>query len=1277
MKFNSNHNKIIHYNFPTFDSKNQSILPKTFFNFKIYIPSKINNIKINNSNNKIICNSILDSGSICNFISKNFVNQYNLKTKNTKNSIIIKGISGTTIINEFVELKFKFFVKIQNKFYLLPFKEKFLVTDKIPIDILIGNTFIRKFELHYNYKNNFIYTNMAYTQFCKLNFSKNFSNSKNYKNFKNKLKNSKIFANLNNLNYYVFEHNKNFSKLSTNENHTNHNYKNFNNNYYNNNNNRNFINKNINHNDFNYFSTNFKNSNIKNDGLKNSLYYPNSYINNSSIKSNSPLYYLNNLSNSILKSGKFSKIKNFKNNSEDKYFVAFISKKNNKISRRNNKYNYNIEIYSFLSNNEEYYDDEDDENEEEDKLEDIPPQYRDIATVFSKKEADKLPPHRPVDCKIVLQKGATLHYGPIYPISEEESKVLKEYIEENLKKGFIRPSESPAGYPVLFQLKKDGTLRLCVDYKKLNEVTIRNSYPIPLISEIIEKVKDAKYFTKLDLRSAYNLVRIHPGDEYKTAFRTKYGHFEYLVMPFGLRNAPATFQSFINMVLRPFLEKFVILYLDDILIYSKTKEEHHQQVHQVLEKLLENGLYAKLKKCEFDKDKVEFLGYVLSGEGIATDPKKISSIKEWPKPTCVKDVQRFVGLCNYYRRFVKNFAMLAKPLHNLTKKNSKFIWTDACEKSFNELKNRLITSPILMHPNPEKPYIVECDSSNYAIGAILSQKDENNKLHPVAYYSRSLNNAEINYSITDKELLAIKSAFSTWRHLLLGAKHQITVFTDHRNLLYTLGGKIGNQRQHRWHLFFQQYNFQLIYRQGRKNGKPDSLSRRPDYMVKPEVVKEEFILDSKNIKEVPCFIGIMSELIDKIIQETKEDSFAKRIFDYFSSNNSNLNDTPFRNMNKFKINNNMILYNNLIYIPYNLRTDILKKYHDSPSSGHLGIKRTEELITRNYWWPELHKDVKDYVKSCEICARSKYSRHKRYDYLRPLEVPDRPWKSIEIDFLCGLPNSRGYTIIMVIVDRFSKMIHLKPFRDLPNTKRTAKAFMDLVFKLHGLPSDIYTDRGSQFTSSLWKKIMDNLKIKTKIATTDHHETVGQVERNNSYIEQYLRAYSKSYTHKDWVDWLYLAEFAYNNAIHESTNETPFFINYGFHPSMDDLFLFENNETNNLYIKNINDNFIKIKNILNISIQKYKKYADKRRTDAPELSVGNFAWVNPPPSFKPEFSKLSPCKYGPFRILEKLENNNYKIDISNSPFPKAYPIFHISELEPYFKSPLRFKRRNNN
>eukprot|EP00833_Pecoramyces_ruminatium_P002480 jgi/Orpsp1_1/1176512/evm.model.c7180000057878.1 len=354
----------------------------------------------------------------------------------------------------------------------------------------------------------------------------------------------------------------------------------------------------------------------------------------------------------------------------------------------------------------------------------------------------------------------------------------------------------------------------------------------------------------------------------------------------------------------------------------------------------------------------------------------------------------------------KTFQKIARPLHNLTKKNVKFIWNEKCENAFNELKKRLTSTPLLRHPDPEKPFIVECDASNYAVGSILSQKDENNVLHPVAYFSRSLHDAELNYSITDKELLAIRSAFINWRHLLLGAKHKVTVYTDHRNLLYTLGGKIGNQRQHRWHLFFQEYDFQLIYRQGRKNGKPDSLSRRPDYIKSNEEIIQENVLDSKNVPDIPCFVGIISDFIDKIINYTKNDEFAKRIIKYLNSENNENIKPPYKNINKFKIENNLILYNHLIYIPENLRLEILKRSHDKPTCGHLGIRRTEELILRNYWWPKLHEDVISYVKSCEDCARNKFSRHKKYDFLRPLETPDRPWRSIEIDFLCGLPKSK-------------------------------------------------------------------------------------------------------------------------------------------------------------------------------------------------------------------------------------------------------------------------------
>ena len=454
--------KTVNYDLSTLNDP----LPSTFFTFKSFIPTL-------DKNNKVIktqVKSILDCGSYCNFISKNLVSKLKLNPQKLQTPVHVKGISGDTDpINECVPLKFHLKLSINNKFYFIRFKQNFLVTDHVPTDLLLGNQFMHKFHIHYNYEKNYIYSTIS----------------------------------------------------------------------------------------------------------------------------------LNHFKNNIIKS--FTR--------------------NTKPKRRNPSFNYNFLIYSFLSQKDE-------SGSDEPNIEDIPDQYRDLAIVFSKKEADKLPPHRLTDCEIILKEGATLHYGPMYPLTLEESEVLQEYIKDMLKKGFIRESHSPAGYPILFQKKHDGSLRLCVDYKKLNAVTIRNSYPLPLINDIIERVKGAKYFTKLDLRSAYNLIRIKEGDEYKTAFRTKYGHYEYLVMPFGLKNAPAVFQSFINSVLRPFLEKSVILYLDDILIYSDTLEDHHKTVRAVLKKLIENNLFAKLSKCEFDKDEVEFLGHVISGTGVSTDPKKIKTIEE-------------------------------------------------------------------------------------------------------------------------------------------------------------------------------------------------------------------------------------------------------------------------------------------------------------------------------------------------------------------------------------------------------------------------------------------------------------------------------------------------------------------------------------------------------------------------------------------------------------------------------------------------------------------------
>jgi hypothetical protein len=351
------------------------------------------------------------------------------------------------------------------------------------------------------------------------------------------------------------------------------------------------------------------------------------------------------------------------------------------------------------------------------------------------------------------------------------------------------------------------------------------------MSELRERVAGATIFTKLDLKDGYHLIRIREGDEWKTAFRTRYGHYEYKVMPFGLVNAPATFQAMMNVILREFLDLGVVVYLDDILIYSKTPEEHEDLVKKVLAKLEQHDLAVSLKKSVFHVKKVEFLGYIVSTEGVTMSEKKVESIMKWEAPRSVKDVQIFIGFANFYRRFIKDFSRICKPITETLKgKGGKgsFYWGKEQDEAFEELKRRFTTAPILAHFYPERKTVIETDASDFALGCVLSQY-QGKRLHPVAFHSRKLNNAERNYEIHDKELLAILEAFKEWKHYLVGADEPVTVFTDHQNLQYFLTTKVWNPRQIRWAQWLANFNFKIVYRPGARGGKPDALSRRPEY----------------------------------------------------------------------------------------------------------------------------------------------------------------------------------------------------------------------------------------------------------------------------------------------------------------------------------------------------------------------------------------------------------------------------------------------------------------
>ena len=429
-----------------------------------------------------------------------------------------------------------------------------------------------------------------------------------------------------------------------------------------------------------------------------------------------------------------------------------------------------------------------------DPRDNVPAEFREYLDVMSQETVEALPKHKSYDCQIELKNGETAPWGPIYPLSETELETLREWLKEMLKNGKIRRSMSPARSPILFVPKPNGRgLRLCVDYRALNRITIPNRYPLLLMQELQDRVQGAQWFTKMDLKNGFNLIRIREGDEWKTAFRTRYGLYEFQVMPFGLTNAPSTFQDMMNHIFSDMLDLGLIAYMDDILTYAKTRKEHDRIVRETLKRLQGNGLAVAADKCVWRTTEVEFLGYVLSRDGVKMAQNKVEAVLSWKAPESLTEVQAFLGFANFYRRFIQDDSWVARPLTELTKKAEKWVWSREAEAAFQELKERFTTAPILSHFNAQKPVIIETDTLDFAVGAVLSQRDDEGRLHPVAFHSRKFQPGEINYEIHDKELLAIVDAFKHWRRYCEGATNQVQVFSDHQNLEYFTTTKVLNR----------------------------------------------------------------------------------------------------------------------------------------------------------------------------------------------------------------------------------------------------------------------------------------------------------------------------------------------------------------------------------------------------------------------------------------------------------------------------------------------------
>ncbi|KAK3535520.1 hypothetical protein QTP70_016934 [Hemibagrus guttatus] len=628
----------------------------------------------------------------------------------------------------------------------------------------------------------------------------------------------------------------------------------------------------------------------------------------------------------------------------------------------------------------------------------LPQPYADFERVFSEERASRLPEHQVWDCAINLLPNTSLPKGRIYPLSLPESKAMEDYIEGALAAGHIRPSTSPAAAGFFFIEKKDGGLRPCINYRGLNAITVRYPYPLPLVPAALEQLCGAWVFTKLDLRSAYNLVRIQEGDERKTAFHMTHGHYEYCVMPFGLTNTPAVFQALINEVFRDLLGRGVIAYIDDILVYSTSMEDHVRQVREVLARLQRHHLFVKLEKCDFHRTTVAFLGYVISPRGVEMDTNKVRAVSEWPAPATIKELQWFLGFANFYRRFITSYSSVAAPLTSLLRgKPKKLNWTDQARAAFQRLNDCFTTAPILCHPDPDRPFVVEVDTSSSGLGAVLSQRHgDPGKVHPCAFYSRKHTTAEIKYDVGNRELLAIKAALEEWRHWLEGARHPFQVLTDHRNLEYLRGAKRLNPRQARWALFFTRFQFTVSYRPGSKNGKVDALSQQSEGAG--DLRQPEFILPAT---------ALLAPVLGEIRRTHSEEPPPA--------------DCPPRRL----------------FVPLQFRPQVMRWVHKAPSSGHPGTRRSAQLVSRRFWWPSLGFDVEDFVRQCATCAQAWTSRQRPEGLLEPLPVPRRPWSHLSVDFLTDLPDSGGFMAIMVVVDRFSKGCKLVPLKGLPTALQTA------------------------------------------------------------------------------------------------------------------------------------------------------------------------------------------------------------------------------------------------
>ena len=857
---------------------------------------------------------------------------------------------------------------------------------------------------------------------------------------------------------------------------------------------------------------------------------------------------------------------------------------------------------------------------------------------------------------------------PVRRIPAHKREEARHLLQDMLAKGVIQPSCSPWASPIVLVPKKDGSVRFCIDYRKVNAATRRDAYPLPRIDDTLDTLAGAKWFSTLDMVSGYWQVEVADEDKEKTAFCTPDGLFEFNVLPFGLCNGPATFQRLMDLVLTNLQWSSCLVYLDDVIVVGRTFTEHLRNLESVFQRLRKAGLKLKPKKCAFFRREVLYLGHIVSHEGIATDPAKTSKVAQWPTPTTTKEVQKFLGFAGYYRRFIRDFAAMAKPLHRLTERNAHFKWTVECQRAFEDLRGRLTTTPVLAYPDYTKPFILDTDASDFGIGAVLAQRDEDGQERVVAFASRILSKAERRYCVTRRELLAVVVFTQHFRPYLLG--REFVLRTDHGSLTWLQSFKEPEGQLARWLEKLQEFNFSILHRKGKNHQNADALSRLPCKQCGREEEPNAIQIStaSREDSDSPSEQEAMPEMRE--LQEGDPDLLialqakeANRMPDPEVQKAQSLETRRLLQLWEQLVIRNGILFRRWesdsgsvgvyqLVVPKSQRKDILRELHEGVVGGHLGEVKVLGKLKERFYWPGHATDVKNWCRTCSACAQRKTPAPKKRAQLQSVHVGS-PMQMVATDILGPFPKSEnGNSYILVATDYFTRWAEAYPIAN-QEAVTVAQKLTDEMFLRFSPPEQLHSDQGRQFESRLLAEVCKLLHIQKSRTTAYHPQSDGLAERWNRTLLSML-ATCVADRPEEWEGYIRKVCMAYNTSTHATTGFTPFYLMFGRKARIPVDLMYGTAEPECLdyteYAAKLQESLSEAYSIARKqSAGKQERQAEiyNKKVHGKPHKVGALVWLLNPHVARGKSKKLHRSWTGPYKVVKQLSQSTYRVQQVNN------------------------------